>query len=573
MKSRHRINKHNFVICLLVAMMLPLFSYSQEKKEKSESVKIYFRLGSPTVDQTYMGNEESLVRLASLLEAYMQENEASRGGIGIAAYASPEGSGQINSTLVDARAQAVVDILGERIGSEVAYKIVFTGIDWELLISEVENNSRVPSRSEVLNILRNTPETIYVNGELVNERHRQLERLRNGEPYRWLLQNVYPKLRYAAVRLDTFYIVELLVEVESPVYVGADGGKASASYVTNAVENPALPEVTTTAEWISNITTDEYGTIAFVVAPNPNTEPRSATLKMNYLGREREIVVEQAAAEPEPEPQSLTILKTTVDMVADGGDAIVPYEIKTNGSEGVTVSSSVDWIDSIEITEDKITFVVLPNENIEPRSTTLLVESGELRGEIVVNQQARECKLPIYMSLQSNLLYDVAAIPNIGVEFYLGANFSVDANWHYAWWRLDKSHYYWRTYGGDVALRWWFGPNSRVKPLTGHHIGVYGQMLTYDFELGNKGILADRWSWTAGLEYGYSLPIAERLNLDFTLGVGYHWGEFYEYKPIDEHYVWQATKHRQYVGPTKLEVSLVWLIGCDNYNKGKRRNR
>ena len=30
-------------------------------------------------------------------------------------------------------------------------------------------------------------------------------------------------------------------------------------------------------------------------------------------------------------------------------------------------------------------------------------------------------------------------------------------------------------------------------------------------------------------------------------------------------------KHLNYFGPTKLEVSLVWLIGCDNYNRPKSK--
>ena len=75
------------------------------------------------------------------------------------------------------------------------------------------------------------------------------------------------------------------------------------------------------------------------------------------------------------------------------------------------------------------------------------------------------------------------------------------------------------------------------------------------------------------MEYGYSLPIAKVLNLDFTLGLGYHWGIFEEYLPIDGHFVWQATKKRQYIGPTKLEVSLVWLLGHGNVNQGKGGKR
>lgn len=175
------------------------------------------------------------------------------------------------------------------------------------------------------------------------------------------------------------------------------------------------------------------------------------------------------------------------------------------------------------------------------------------------------------------MLYDLALVPNLGVEFYLGKNISLTANYMHAWWHNDNSHWYWRIYGADLGLRYWLGREAAAKPLTGHHIGAYIQALTYDFEWGNKGIIGgepggniwDRSNYTAAIEYGYSLPIASRLNLDFTLGLGYHWGIFYEYLPIDGCYVWQATKKRNYLGPTKVEISLVWLIGRGNVNKKK----
>ena len=86
-------------------------------------------------------------------------------------------------------------------------------------------------------------------------------------------------------------------------------------------------------------------------------------------------------------------------------------------------------------------------------------------------------------------------------------------------------------------------------------------MLTYDFEWGGTGYLGEKWSYAAGIAVGYSKNIAKNLNLDFTLGVGYLTGEYKEYEPIDNCYVWQATKNRHWVGPTKAEVSLVWLLG------------
>lgn len=188
---------------------------------------------------------------------------------------------------------------------------------------------------------------------------------------------------------------------------------------------------------------------------------------------------------------------------------------------------------------------------------------------------------PFYMALKSNLLSDALSIPEIGIEFYLGKNLSIVGNWWYGWWDKDSSHRYWRDYGGDVALRWWFGKAAKEKPLTGHHVGVYGGVVTYDFEFGGKGYMGgrpghnlwDRCMHHFGIEYGYSLPIARRFNIDFTLGVGYMGGKYVEYTPKDKCYVWEATKYRHWVGPTKLEVSLVWLLGHGNYNKKKGGER
>lgn len=188
---------------------------------------------------------------------------------------------------------------------------------------------------------------------------------------------------------------------------------------------------------------------------------------------------------------------------------------------------------------------------------------------------------PFYMNIRTNMLYDALLVPNIGVEFYLGKDWSVVANWMYGWWKTDRRHWYWRAYGGDIAVRKWFGKAAKEKPLTGHHLGIYGQIFTYDFETGGRGYMGgkpggtlwDKMNWAAGVEYGYSLPVARRLNIDFTVGVGYWGGTYYEYKPVDGCYVWQSTKQRHWFGPTKAEVSLVWLIGRGNCNKEKGGKR
>lgn len=173
----------------------------------------------------------------------------------------------------------------------------------------------------------------------------------------------------------------------------------------------------------------------------------------------------------------------------------------------------------------------------------------------------------VFMAFKTNMLYDMAMTPNIGVEFHLGKNWSLGANWGYAWWKHDPKAFYWRTYGGEVDLRKYFGKQAKKRPLSGHHLGIYAQGVTYDFCLGHTGILSDL-SYGGGLEYGYSVPVARSLNIDFGIGVGYLGGEYKVYDPIDDHYVWRETRQRHWFGPTKAEISLVWLIGNKAFRKG-----
>lgn len=174
--------------------------------------------------------------------------------------------------------------------------------------------------------------------------------------------------------------------------------------------------------------------------------------------------------------------------------------------------------------------------------------------------------------LKTNLLYDFATVPNVGVEIPVAEDWSVGVNWMYAWWSNDARHRYLRIYGGDVEVRRWFPPRREGRRLMcGHHFGLYGQMLTYDVEWGGNGYLGDRWSWGAGVSYGYSLPVGRQLNMDFTLGVGYLEGDYMKYRPQDGCYVWDSTRRKKWFGPTKAEISLVWYVGGRYARKGGAR--
>lgn len=171
------------------------------------------------------------------------------------------------------------------------------------------------------------------------------------------------------------------------------------------------------------------------------------------------------------------------------------------------------------------------------------------------------------VALKTNMLYDVVLVPNIGVEVAVGKGWTIGADWFYTWFSSDNRHRYWQGYGGYATVRRYFGSaaksqdsKNKTQNFTGHHVGIYGLGLTYDVEWGGRGYQAARFGFGAGVEYGYSMPIGSRLNLDFSLGVGFQDGEYKEYDPVDDHYVWHSTNKRHWWGPTKAEVTLKWSI-------------
>ncbi len=177
--------------------------------------------------------------------------------------------------------------------------------------------------------------------------------------------------------------------------------------------------------------------------------------------------------------------------------------------------------------------------------------------------------------LYTNMLYDVALTPNLGVGMGVTDRLTVTADWMWARWSNRDRRRYWRIYGGDLELRYRIGPARDGSPLAGHHIGVYGSLACYDFQAGRShtGVLSDRYNYAVGVSYTYSLPLSARFNIDFSLGVGYLWGTYKKHTPIDDCDVWLSTHRMRWFGPTRVGVSLVWLVGNAVANSRKGGDR
>lgn len=185
------------------------------------------------------------------------------------------------------------------------------------------------------------------------------------------------------------------------------------------------------------------------------------------------------------------------------------------------------------------------------------------------------------LAVRTNLLHDIIAVPNIGVEIYLGRKFSLYMDYSGAWWGNRMSATYnagrhvWRYEGGNLEVRRYLRRESDANPFTGWHIGVYGNIASYDFQWGDTGKQGRKPSYGGGISLGYQKPIARRWNIDFSVAAGYFGGEYKTCRFRDGHNVWVDTRQRNYFGPTRAEIALVWLWGRGNvnaaYKKGGRR--
>ena len=181
-------------------------------------------------------------------------------------------------------------------------------------------------------------------------------------------------------------------------------------------------------------------------------------------------------------------------------------------------------------------------------------------GKSVLSDYTQQMRNHSYFALKTNILYDAVLIPNIGLELNLYKNLTIYGDLMYSNWKMPDRYVCWNLYGAQAGIRKYFGSAAAERSFTGHHAGIYCQALAYDIQAGHIGQMTPTINVGAGLEYGYSFPITPGFNIDLDLGMGFLTGTYYEYDVKDGHNTWRGTINRNWFGPTKASVSLVWLI-------------
>ena len=174
-------------------------------------------------------------------------------------------------------------------------------------------------------------------------------------------------------------------------------------------------------------------------------------------------------------------------------------------------------------------------------------------------------------AVKTNLLFDAALAFNFEVEVPFGKerkySFLVE-DW-FPWYVWHHNHRAYQVWNVGFELRRWFYRCYGDRPLlTGWFTGPYIASGKYDIERHGKGEQGEYLSlgWTGG----YSWTLGRNWNLECSGSLGVIFGpqRHYHGEFNDRHLIWKENRDFFYVGPTKLKLSLVWLL--PNLFKGNK---
>ena len=233
-----------------------------------------------------------------------------------------------------------------------------------------------------------------------------------------------------------------------------------------------------------------------------------------------------------------------------------------------------ELIEDSTFADDQHVEIVVPQDSVVPADTVKPQEQLPV---------AKQHRFPV-LALKTNMLYDALTLLNYSIEVPFNEKFSVLWYHQFPWWRWGEAdnEYCIRFLSIGAEGRWWFKPQPRPQMgmrvqrdrLMGHFVGLYAESGKWDFEWGRE-ICHQGEHWSVGLSYGYSMPLGRRLNMEFSISVGYASIPYRKYTPSGDYEIlWRdPEKHGRwhYFGPTKAQVSLVVPITMKTKRKGGAR--
>lgn len=159
-----------------------------------------------------------------------------------------------------------------------------------------------------------------------------------------------------------------------------------------------------------------------------------------------------------------------------------------------------------------------------------------------------------YMSLKTNIAYDIFAILNLSYECQVARHWTLELPVMWSLWDWKDSRGV-RVVGLQPAAKYWFS-----KPGKGNAVGADFDLLWFNARWNDNRYQIDgRPAMGASILYAYTLNIGRGWKAEFSLGIGYVNTRYNTYYNI-ENGALIDTRTKNYFGPTKIGLTLVYSL-------------
>ena len=550
---------------LIIGFMqvLPFPIYSQEARETKKEVfsadteqktelVLHFRFDRSMVDYGYRDNNRILAAMHKIFADSLCVSRID--SVCIQAFSSPEGDADYNRRLALRRAQAVKGYLVWKYPGLNQYRIRTSAQaeSWDALRDVALNDTLLPCRDEILQILKlNTGE---------KRKEALLKKLNTGIPYRHISQWILPELRNASI--CTVYMRPLRhAQQGSRLVADAQGNNGKEYQKADGTEITDDTEVVNGVRVAKGNDTNANGTevINGVRVTEGNVTNANDTEVINGV----RVATDNIANANGTETVNGVRVTKGNDTNANGTEVINGVRVakgndtNANGTEvinGVRVAKGNDTnANGTELTD-----------NTAITGSTQVTGNAQTTGSANAIAPGKSRRRPLF-AVKTNLLFDAALMPNIELEVPIGKRWSLNGEYMFPWWLINDDRYCLQILMGGLEVRYRPGKRSGRDVLTGHFIGPYAGGGKYDLQWDKNGYQGEFFI-AAGVSYGYAHSIARNLRLEYNIGIGMLRTDYRHYHSRDNHrtLLWQENGEYTWLGPTKLKISLVWLITGKN---------
>ena len=588
---------------LIIGFMqvLPFPIYSQEARETKKEVfsadteqktelVLHFRFDRSMVDYGYRDNNRILAAMHKIFADSLCVSRID--SVCIQAFSSPEGDADYNRRLALRRAQAVKGYLVWKYPGLNQYRIRTSAQaeSWDALRDVALNDTLLPCRDEILQILKlNTGE---------KRKEALLKKLNTGIPYRHISQWILPELRNASI--CTVYMRPLRhAQQGSRLVADAQGNNGKEYQKADGTEITDDTEIVNGVRVAKGNDTNANGTevINGVRVTKGNVANANGTEVINGV---RVAKGNDTNANGTEVINGVRVTKDN-DTNANGTETVNGVNVakgnvtNANGTETVngvnaakgndTNANGTEVINGVRVAKGNdtnpdgtknISGVRVAKGNDTNANGTELTDNTAITGSTQVTGNAqttgsanaiapgKSSRRPLF-AVKTNLLFDAALMPNIELEVPIGKRWSLNGEYMFPWWLINDDRYCLQILMGGLEVRYRPGKRSGRDVLTGHFIGLYAGGGKYDLQWDKNGYQGEFFI-AAGVSYGYAHSIARNLRLEYNIGIGMLRTDYRHYHSRDNHrtLLWQENGEYTWLGPTKLKISLVWLITGKN---------